>query len=51
VKEEKKIVAYAAKRKALTIKEYRMEIEESISQYKRSKVITQKEMENFFESI
>lgn len=44
-KSDKKIVAYSSKWKPLTAKEYKAEVEESISQYKKGKVISQKEME------
>ena len=44
-KKDKKIVAYTSQWNPLTSREYKAEIEESISQYKRGKVISQKEME------
>jgi hypothetical protein len=44
-KNEKKIIAYNSQWKPLTAKEYKAEIEESITQYKRGKVISQKDME------
>jgi chromosome segregation and condensation protein ScpB len=44
-KRNKKIVAYGAKWKPLTAKEYKETIENSILQYKQGKVISQKEME------
>jgi chromosome segregation and condensation protein ScpB len=44
-KRDKKIVAYGAKWKPLTAKEYKETIENSILQYKQGKVISQKEME------
>lgn len=45
MKSNKRIVAYSYKWKPLTAKEYKEEVEESISQYKKGKVISQKEME------
>ncbi len=45
IKRNKKIVAYSSKWKPLTAKEYKVELEESINQYKHGKVISQKEME------
>ena len=45
MKSNKRIVAYSSKWKPLTAKEYKAEVEESISQYKKGKVISQKEME------
>jgi chromosome segregation and condensation protein ScpB len=44
-KSDKKIVAYSSKWKPLTAKEYKAEIEESIDQHRRGKVISQKKME------
>jgi len=44
-KSDKKIVAFSSKWKPLTAKEYKAEVEESISLYKKGKVISQKEME------
>ena len=44
-KRDKKIIAYASGWKPLTAREYKVEVEESISQYKQGKVISQKEME------
>ncbi len=44
-KNEKKIIAYTSQWKPLNAKEYKAEIEESITQYKRGKVISQKDME------
>lgn len=45
VKSDNKIVAYSSKLKPLSVKEYRMEVEEAITQYRKGKVISQKEME------
>ena len=44
-RKEKKIVAYTSKWKPLTAKEYKADIEESIKEYKRGRVVSQKEME------
>jgi two-component sensor histidine kinase len=41
----KRIVAYDADLNPLTVEQYRIEIKKSIAQYKRGKVISQKEME------
>jgi hypothetical protein len=48
VKNDKKIIAYNVKGKALTTKEYKASIQESITQYKIGKWISQKEMEKQF---
>jgi hypothetical protein len=45
VKGDKKIVAYASKWKPLTAREYKAEVEESIREYKKGKIISQREME------
>ncbi|MFY8036397.1 MAG: hypothetical protein ACOVMQ_04465 [Cyclobacteriaceae bacterium] len=45
VKDDKKIIAYNAKGKALTTKEYKSSIEESIAQYRKGKWVSQKEMD------
>ena len=45
IKSDNKIVAYSSKLKPLSVKEYRMEVEEAITQYRKGKVISQKEME------
>ena len=39
-KSDKKIIAYSSKWKPLTTKGYKAEVEESISQYKKGKVIS-----------
>lgn len=44
-KGDRKIIAHSSKWKPLTAKEYKAEIEESISQYRKGKVISQKQME------
>lgn len=45
VKNDKKIIAYNAKGKALTTKEYKASIEESMAEYKKGKWVSQKEMD------
>ena len=45
VKSDHKTVAYSSKLKPLSVKEYKAEIEEAITQYRKGKVISQKEME------
>lgn len=45
-KGNRKVIAYTSKGKPLTSMEYKAEIEESIIQYKRDNVISQKEMES-----
>jgi hypothetical protein len=45
VKGDKKIVAYTSKWKPLTAREYKAEVEESIREYKKGKIISQREME------
>jgi len=44
-KKNQKVVAYNSKLKPLTASEYRAEIQESMGQYRKKKVISQKEME------
>ncbi len=44
-RKEKKIVAYTSKWEPLTAKEYKADIEESIREYKRGQVVSQKEIE------
>lgn len=44
-KGDKKVVAYNSKLKPLTADEYRAEIQESLAQYKKGRVISQREME------
>ena len=48
VKNDKKIIAYNSKGKALTTKEYKSSIEESMSQFRKGKWVSQKEMEENF---
>ena len=45
IKNDKKIVAYDSKLRPLTVKQYKASIEESIGQYKKKRVVSQKEME------
>jgi len=45
MKDDKKIIAYNSKGKALTIKEYKASVEESMAHYKKVKWISQKEMD------
>jgi hypothetical protein len=44
-KGNRKVVTYNSKLKPLTADEYRAEVQESLAQYKRRRVISQKEME------
>ena len=42
---KKKIIAYSSKLKPLTVNEYKALVEESIDQYNRGNVVSQREME------
>jgi hypothetical protein len=45
VKNDKEVIAYNSKGKALTTKEYKASIEESMAEYRKGKWISQKEMD------
>lgn len=42
---DKRIVAYSSKLKPLTIKEYQVEVAEAMEEYRKGKIISQKEIE------
>ena len=48
VENDKQVIAYNSKGKALTTKEYKASIEESMSQFRKGKWVSQKEMEENF---